>query len=246
MMCVPTLTPLLFTTLPCRCCKLSPPDDDVLLINTPYSCILKTFDRFGNECKLGGLSLTHRLQVVKQGVHDQTTLVPSNHSCDWNDNNDGTYNIDMTFVISCAVKLFVNMDKNLPGGGGELPPIHLHFKQKNEKLLTATGDIMAGLAALRPQKDSLLTAAAEVFAQGAPSFAFDKDTAADIAPKKVAWMTSQELKEQVHAPLAEAAELRKQADNIFQSFELRLGQAILAKVNTMNSYQELLRQWDQK
>merc|ERR1711871_1460517 len=114
-------------------CKLSPPPEPQLYTHTPYACTLKTYDKFNNECKSGGLTLSHRLQVVKQGVHDQTTLVPSNHSCECKDNNDGTYSIHMEMKVLCAVKLFINMDKNLPAGGGELPSIHLPFLKNSDE-----------------------------------------------------------------------------------------------------------------
>ena len=207
-------SPVCFSVMPDKPdptnCKLTVPleltaagEKGTMYTNTPYACTLKAFDKFDNECKMGGLTLSTRLQVVKQGVHDQTTLVPSNHSCEWVDNGDGTYSIHMTMNVMCAVKLFINMDKNLPAGAGELPSIHLPFlsnppddtkdaalskvpaavapseskTSKNEKLKAAAGEIMEGfgLAEDRREKDALVVAA-EAFAD-ATSFAFDKPPA---------------------------------------------------------------------
>ena len=75
-------------------------------------------------CDRGGLLLNVRLQLMKQGVHDQTTLVQgSNHQYEVEDRQNGEYHINMNFQIPCTFKLNVNMDKNLPSGGGELPPM---------------------------------------------------------------------------------------------------------------------------
>ena len=43
----------------------------------------------------GGLPVSGRLQLIKQGVHDLTTLMPNNHSIDFVDNEDGTYNVQV-------------------------------------------------------------------------------------------------------------------------------------------------------
>ena len=72
-------------------------------------------------------------QLMKQGVHDQTALVPSNHSCAWEDDGNGSFSVNITLNIACTLKLFVNMDKNLPQAAGELPPVQLQFiKNPNE------------------------------------------------------------------------------------------------------------------
>ena len=60
--------------------QLTPPADSTLFANTPYSIILKTFDRFNNPISKGGLPVTARLQLIKSGVHDLTTLMPTNHT----------------------------------------------------------------------------------------------------------------------------------------------------------------------
>ena len=109
--------------------KLSPPTDVPLYSNIPYTIVLKTFDRFGNPIPHGGLSVATRLQIVKQGAHDLTTLVPNNHTVEIEDNEDGTYNVDVSLIkIAATVKVIVNMDKNIPASGGELPAIQLSFE----------------------------------------------------------------------------------------------------------------------
>ena len=114
-------------------CKLTAPSQPILYTNVMYICKLKTYDKFNNACKSGGLALSTRLQLMKQGVHDQTALVPSNHSCAWEDDGNGSYSVNITLNIACTLKLFVNMDKNLPQAAGELPPVQLQFiKNPNE------------------------------------------------------------------------------------------------------------------
>jgi len=106
--------------------KLTPPPENTLYANRPYTIVLKTFDRFNNPIPYGGLPVAARMQVVKNNAHDLTTLVSNNHSVEVSDNNDGTYNVSIQLIkIAATVKVIVNMDKNLPVNGGELPPVQL-------------------------------------------------------------------------------------------------------------------------
>jgi len=58
-----------------------------------------------------------------------TTLVPNNHSVEVVDNEDGTYAVSVSLInLAATVKAIVNMDKNLPANGGELPAIQLSFE----------------------------------------------------------------------------------------------------------------------
>ena len=104
-------------------------------MNTPYVILLKTFDRFGNAIPHGGLAVASRLQIVKNSPHDLTTLVPNNHTVDVVDNDDGTYSVSVSLInLAATVKAVVNMDKNLPANGGELPPIQLSFETGTPKV----------------------------------------------------------------------------------------------------------------
>jgi len=124
-------SPVTFAVLPDKPdpekCKLLQPEDAILLVDRPYASVLRTYDKYGNACVVGGHKFGTRLQLMKQSVHDQTALVPQNHSIEVDDRQDGTYHISVTLAFSCNVKLFVNMDKNLPGAAGELPPVNLNF-----------------------------------------------------------------------------------------------------------------------
>jgi len=112
-------------------CKILSPDDTTFWTNRSYCFTLKTYDRFGNECKLGGLAISNRLALVKQNARDQTSLVPSNHKLSWDDNQDGTYAILVILNIPCTVRLIVNVDKNMQAGMGELPAVSLAFLDSN-------------------------------------------------------------------------------------------------------------------
>ena len=110
--------------------KLLQPEDDKLYTGPAYKFVLCTFDKYENQCVRGGLQLSTRLQLIKQNSLDQTALVPSNHTCDWTDNSDGTYTIQISLAIKATVRLIVNMDKNLPPGAAELPPTSIQFHER--------------------------------------------------------------------------------------------------------------------
>ena len=108
--------------------RLTPPPETALYSNSTYRVHLKTFDRFNNPIAHGGLPVAARLQLIKSGVHDLTTLMPTNHAIEIEDNDDGTYHVLVTLIkIAVSVKVIVNMDKNIPASGGELPAMQLTF-----------------------------------------------------------------------------------------------------------------------
>jgi hypothetical protein len=110
--------------------QLIPPENSDNLVadyERPSVVILKTFDKFGNPCKTGGLVPTGRLSLIKQNAADQTLLMPNNHIVTVEDQHDGTYAISIAIKVTATVKLMINQDKNLPTGGGELPPLQLSF-----------------------------------------------------------------------------------------------------------------------
>lgn len=95
----------------------------------PSIVILKTYDKYGNPCKTGGLLPNGRLTLIKKDASDQTLLMPNNHSVIVEDKMDGTYEVRVAIRMMATVKLTVNMDKNMPGGTGEMPAEVLHFTQ---------------------------------------------------------------------------------------------------------------------
>ena len=114
--------------------KLDPPTDaDALVadLEQPAIVVLHTYDKFGNKCDTGGLRVTGRLNLIKQGSHDITILSPSNHTITIEDSEDGTYLIKVAVMLAATVKLIVNMDKDLGGQVGELPPMQLCFVKKS-------------------------------------------------------------------------------------------------------------------
>jgi len=130
-------SPIEFDVLPAHAepgmCKLVMPTEKVLYANTTATVLLETYDKFGNPSDSGGLATAARLQLQKQGVHDQTMLMPNNHTLETVDNGDGTYAVNITLIkIAATLKLIVNMDKNLPAAGGELPAVMLNFVKDEE------------------------------------------------------------------------------------------------------------------
>ena len=65
--------------------------------------------------------------LLKQGVNDITILSPNNNTVQVEDMQNGTYAVRVALLMACSVKLVVNMDKDLPGTSGELPPVSLTF-----------------------------------------------------------------------------------------------------------------------
>ena len=166
-------------------CKLLVPKDKVLYANAMHTIVLETNDKFGNRCNFGGLMVQPRLQLIKQGMNDQTILMPNNHEMNVIDKNDGTYQVNVkTIKIPASLKLIVNMDKNIPASGGELPPVFLSIVrdpndmgQAIENLQKAGKQVIQGLGEReeRTPKD-LLAIAVEAF----------KDAGANTAAKKTA------------------------------------------------------------
>jgi hypothetical protein len=93
----------------------------------PVTARILTRDKYGNACAMGGLRIQGRLQLVKASANDLTILMPNNHTVTIEDNDDGTYAVLVTVMMPCTVKLIVNMDKDMPGSSGELPPLQLTF-----------------------------------------------------------------------------------------------------------------------
>jgi hypothetical protein len=96
-------------------------------LERPVTVLLSTCDKFGNRCNTGGLRIAGRLMLVKTGVNDNSILMPNNHTVTIEDRDDGTYEVHVAVMIPATVKLIVNMDKDLPGVTGELPPLQLSF-----------------------------------------------------------------------------------------------------------------------
>ena len=125
-------SPVIFNVEPAEAevkqCKLIPPSEPVLYSNKMATIVLKTYDRFGNPLTKGGLVGSARLQLVKSGVSDLTTLMANNNSVEVVDQNNGEYHVNVTLIkIAATVRVITNMDKNIPAGGGELAPVQLSF-----------------------------------------------------------------------------------------------------------------------
>ena len=124
--------------------KLFAPTESPLYSNHTYAVILHTYDRFNNRVLHGGLAVAGRLQLIKKDVNDLTTIMPNNHTIEVEDLDDGTYRINVTLLkIAANVKVIVNMDKNIPANGGDLPAVTCQFVQREprsaKELSEATG-----------------------------------------------------------------------------------------------------------
>ena len=104
-------------------------DDEELIadMERPTIVMLHTCDKFGNPCTTGGLRIAGRLQLVKQSATENTVLMQNNHAVTVEDKQNGTYAVYVAIMMSAVVKLTVNMDKDMPGSTGELPPLQLAF-----------------------------------------------------------------------------------------------------------------------
>lgn len=72
-------SPVTFTVLPDKPdperCKLFPPEEPTLVLDTAYASLLRTYDKYGNACIVGGHKFGTRLQLVKQSL--PTALTPA-------------------------------------------------------------------------------------------------------------------------------------------------------------------------
>lgn len=110
--------------------KLVPPENiDAIIADMehPVTILLRTYDKFGNPCDTGGLRAAGRLTLIKQSMNDITILSPSNHSVVVDDLQDGSYAVRVAMMMAATVRLTVNMDKDMQGTTGELPPLQLTF-----------------------------------------------------------------------------------------------------------------------
>ena len=150
-------SPLSFYVQPDRpeptLCKLHPPPDP-LYPDLPHVFTLVTFDRFHNKCVTGGLILTNRLQIVKQNVHDQTALMPNNHSFVTVDQGDGTYHLILQTTMPCSLRLMVNLDKNLGNNSGELPGLMVQVVPDLERPDSGRGSDGSGSPLTSNQKNA--------------------------------------------------------------------------------------------
>lgn len=132
--------------------RLIPPEDADSLIadfEEPTTLWLETRDKFNNLCNTGGLRVSGRLQLIKQSTADNTILMPNNHTVAVDDLMNGTYAVRVSIMMRAVVKLVVNMDKDLPGTGGDLPPIQLAFERDGSNSKDAkVQDVAASTAAI--------------------------------------------------------------------------------------------------
>jgi len=158
------------TALPdVKSAKLFPPTESPLYSNSTCAIVLKTYDRFGNAIRSGGLAVATRLQIVKSAANDLTTLVPNNHSVEIEDNEDGTYHINVSLInLAATVKVVVNMDKNIPASGGELPAVQLTFATNplaDKEETEGDKDLIEGV---RAPAAASVAASTEQVVEGAP------------------------------------------------------------------------------
>ena len=127
-------SPIEFTVLPSAAIpqqsRLVAPESDEPLVadlDTPATAHLVTGDKYGNPCVTGGLRVAGRLMLTKQGQSENTILMPNNHTVHIEDLENGSYAVHVSLAMPCTVRLIVNMDKDLPAQGGELPPLQMTF-----------------------------------------------------------------------------------------------------------------------
>ena len=102
----------------------------------PATIVLSTFDKYDNKCVSGGLRVAGRLLLVKQGIGDNSILMPNNHFVETKDNEDGTYDVQVAIILTATVKLLINMDKD--SGNDEMAPVLLSFAKPGTTPLAHT------------------------------------------------------------------------------------------------------------
>ena len=132
---------------------VAPANQDTFVpdLDVPATILLATFDKYGNACTTGGLAPTVRISIVKQEKSaEQAILMANNHSEVVEDLHNGSYAVKVAVKMACSVKLIVNMDKNIPGQGGELPAMILTFAEAEAgETMEAEYDMSQGQSAQR-------------------------------------------------------------------------------------------------
>jgi hypothetical protein len=155
------------------------------------------------------------------------------------DNKDGTYTISLTAGPPCEIKVTVRID------GNDLPPYVLTVQknpdqQEQEKTSKdAEGKDGDG----KEGKDAELEAAQ--LPKDGPNAVEATGRVSPPPPPPVPWMRSPALQTLADEIVAEASLLDEQAASYHNTFEARLGSAILTKLKTVGTVQELVREWDQ-
>ena len=76
--------------------ELIPPESQDSLIadlEKPTAILLRTCDKFHNQCITGGLRIAGRLMLIKQNSSDNFILMPNNHSVVVEDKDNGFYEV---------------------------------------------------------------------------------------------------------------------------------------------------------
>ena len=130
-----------------------PEGADHLYTEDEYVVALTLRDRFGNKCDRGGATVAAKMHYVKQGVHDSTSLTPTNHSIGVKDKGDGTYDVCLTlalgtseralFPVSISVEINLDKDPKERPTGFNLPAVTLSFV-RNPQAETALQTLQRG------------------------------------------------------------------------------------------------------
>ena len=130
-----------------------PPADPHWHTEETYTVLLTLRDRYGNQCDRGGAVVSSRLTYLKQGVHDSTSLTPTNHAISVEDRNDGTYSVLVRLdlgsseraLFPAGIHVEVNLDrdpKERPTGIN-MPPVQMTFV-RNPETETSLGVLRQG------------------------------------------------------------------------------------------------------
>jgi len=219
------------TSSKCKLKTIVPPNDEPLLERSPITIRVTLFDKYGNQLEQGGT----RVDAKPSGVGVAGAKVE--------DNQDGTYDINLMSGPPGEIKVAVRID------GNDLPSYQLTVQRSPEAAQEAAKDAK--------EKDEQELAPESKGAKGGKGGKKDGDVdehakdavksktdpkSEEVALKPVPWMTGVKLRELCEQALAQAAEL--EARDVYTTFERRLGAAILKRLGEAGKVEDLLREWD--
>ena len=253
-------SPVKFTVLPaapsaskCKLMTVEPPENSPLIEKMPIAIRATLFDKYGNQLDHGGV----RVDAKASGVGVSGAKVE--------DNKDGTYTITMTAGPPGEIKVTVRID------GNDLAP-YLLTVLKNPETVVLDQSVPVVKEADSAAKDGeaeeeTLPATtkggkedrtAKVAGKGGKGGKDDKVKDKDRAPaeqlkekkkeeiplNEVPWMTADTLNAMADEIMVDVQRLLDLADTLHDSFEMKLGSAILTKLSKVGKIDNMMREWD--
>ena len=217
----------------CKLTRIEPPEGQPLVENSTLTVLLALCDNKGSPLMS---SAGVRVEASCRGLGMSSGAKVQ-------DNKDGTQTISATVGPPGLVKLLVRVDK---APVAELSPQLLTVVKKPKQPLFKE----AKEAATQQKTGEASTSSATASNDPQGKDPGGKDPGGKESPsrklvvKDVPWIASPALLAMAEPVIAEADHLKAQAGSVHDSFEMRLGAAILSRLGSAGKLQDIIRDWD--